>query len=235
MSDFSRPKRIITILGMHRSGTSCLTGSLEASGLKLGSVYAPAAFNKKGNQENPEIVELHESMLLESGGAWDKPIANCKWTEAHKSKAAAVLESYSGYDVWGFKDPRTLMTISGWEELVPDLEKVGIFRHPLSAAKSLAKRNQFSNEKTLKIWFRYNSLLLKSYQKKSFPILCFDLDRESFLDTVQQVVDQLELSNAGGYADFYTDQLRSHNETDIKRLPSKVLELYSALKELALK
>ena len=231
MPDFPRPKRVLTILGMHRSGTSCLTGSLEASGLQLGSVYAPAVFNKKGNQENPEIVELHEKMLLEAGGSWDNPIPKCDWSNTDMEEAKKILEEYSNYDVWGFKDPRTLMTISGWEELVPDLEKVGIFRHPLSVAKSLSARNQFSVEKALKIWFKYNSLLLKTYQKKPFSILCFDDSRDEFLASVKAVVSDLGLSNVGGYSDFYTDELRSHNERDVKKLPAKVLELYTLLKK----
>ncbi|HBM84618.1 MAG TPA: sulfotransferase family protein, partial [Halieaceae bacterium] len=32
----SQPRRVIAILGMHRSGTSCLTGSLQEAGLELG-------------------------------------------------------------------------------------------------------------------------------------------------------------------------------------------------------
>jgi len=42
----------ILILGMHRSGTSCLAGCLEEAGLYLGDVNLKAGFNKKGNREN---------------------------------------------------------------------------------------------------------------------------------------------------------------------------------------
>ena len=45
----------IVILGMHRSGTSCLAGCLEELGLHLGTVITSAPHNKKGNRENPEL------------------------------------------------------------------------------------------------------------------------------------------------------------------------------------
>ena len=41
----------VVILGMHRSGTSCLTGSLQDKGLYLGQVSQRGTFNKKGNRE----------------------------------------------------------------------------------------------------------------------------------------------------------------------------------------
>ena len=33
------PDRVVCILGMHRSGTSCLTGSLQQAGLFLGDCH----------------------------------------------------------------------------------------------------------------------------------------------------------------------------------------------------
>ena len=74
------------------------------------------------------------------------------------------------------------MTIDGWLELIPHLERVGIFRHPLSVAQSLAARNKFPTEKSLKIWFRYNSLLLREYQRQPFPIISFDAKKEDFCE-----------------------------------------------------
>ena len=45
----------VIVLGMHRSGTSLLTGSLEAAGLHLGEVNNAARYNPKGNKENESI------------------------------------------------------------------------------------------------------------------------------------------------------------------------------------
>ena len=45
----------VAIVGMHRSGTSCLAGCLEDLGLTLGKVNRAAPHNLKGNNENPRF------------------------------------------------------------------------------------------------------------------------------------------------------------------------------------
>ncbi|WP_173204579.1 hypothetical protein [Sphingopyxis sp. BSNA05] len=45
LGDVSRP--FVLILGMHRSGTSCLAGALERCGLHLGDVRRTGTHNKR--------------------------------------------------------------------------------------------------------------------------------------------------------------------------------------------
>ena len=45
-----RPKPLL-ILGMHRSGTSCLAGMLRDAGVFMGEVSEANAYNRKGNLE----------------------------------------------------------------------------------------------------------------------------------------------------------------------------------------
>ena len=40
----------ICVVGMHRSGTSCLTGIMQRMGIELGEVFTENEFNKKGNR-----------------------------------------------------------------------------------------------------------------------------------------------------------------------------------------
>ena len=69
MSEWT-PTRIYAVLGMHRSGTSWLAGSLEERGLALGEVNESAKYNAKGNRENSELQSLHAAVLRDSGGTW---------------------------------------------------------------------------------------------------------------------------------------------------------------------
>ena len=48
----ARPDRVVCVLGMHRSGTSCLAGSLEQQGLFLGETNTRGPFNLRGNRES---------------------------------------------------------------------------------------------------------------------------------------------------------------------------------------
>ena len=136
----ARPQRVICVLGMHRSGTSCLAGSLEQQGLFLGEVNTSAPWNRRGNRERFDVMNLQRDILEASGGSWYEPPPVAEWSMEHYERARAILAQHAGAPVWGFKDPRTLLTLEGWERLVPDLDAVGIFRHPLRVARSLQSR-----------------------------------------------------------------------------------------------
>jgi len=69
-NDLSPP---IIVLGMHRSGTSLVTGSLEATGMHLGEVNTAAPHNAKGNRENEELRDFHEFMITSRRFDWKTP------------------------------------------------------------------------------------------------------------------------------------------------------------------
>jgi hypothetical protein len=58
---------------MHRSGTSCLTGTLESWGVVLGDVHRGNPFNAKGNRESQKIMDLHDRIMAANGGSWLRP------------------------------------------------------------------------------------------------------------------------------------------------------------------
>ncbi|MFD2233067.1 hypothetical protein [Phaeospirillum tilakii] len=78
--------RTILILGMHRSGTSCLTGMLEQAGLPLGEVNTVSRHNRKGNRENNEVMRLNDAVLAASGGRWDQPPPALCWDDLHRAE-----------------------------------------------------------------------------------------------------------------------------------------------------
>src|ERR671936_1791837 len=91
----ARPKRVICVLGMHRSGTSCLAGSLEQQGLFLGEVNTSAPFNRRGNKERFDIMHLQGDILEGSGGSWDQPLAVVEWKPEHIEKAREILAGHA--------------------------------------------------------------------------------------------------------------------------------------------
>src|SRR5687767_1907436 len=122
---------------MHRSGTSCLAGSLEEAGLYLGDVITSAPANAKGNRENKRIMNLHDAVLHHSGGSWDKLPQRLSWSEQHREERDQIVRGYAAAPRWGFKDPRTLVLLDFWREVLGELEFVGTFRHPWLVAESL--------------------------------------------------------------------------------------------------
>ena len=85
---------VISIIGMHRSGTSCLTGSLQSGGLFSGEVVEFAPFNKKGNRENLEIRSINDEVLAYSGGAWNNPPKNIVWSRELSKKRDRLIKKF---------------------------------------------------------------------------------------------------------------------------------------------
>jgi hypothetical protein len=188
-----RPQRILCVLGMHRSGTSCLTGSLQQGGLFLGKHHTWNEYNRRGNRENQDVVNLHEAIFKANALTWKKPTGislaqgipsdladlgdskSAQWEPQHSERAQEILAEYADKPLWGFKDPRTLLVLDGWRALVPDMEFVGIYRHPFAVAQSLASRPAMpvSIEEGLAMWYVYNKKLLQAHQKKTVSRVVF--------------------------------------------------------------
>ncbi|HLA78133.1 MAG TPA: sulfotransferase family protein, partial [Vicinamibacteria bacterium] len=64
----------VVVLGMHRSGTSALTGLLGLLGVELGSNLHPAnEFNQAGYFEHLDLLDVHERLFRALGSSWDDP------------------------------------------------------------------------------------------------------------------------------------------------------------------
>lgn len=212
---------------MHRSGTSCLAGTLEEAGLHLGTVITEAPHNAKGNRENKLIMDLQEDVLVHSGGAWDVPPARLRWTDEHRRRRDAIIASYGGGS-WGFKDPRTLLTLDFWLEALGSVDFVGTFRHPRLVAESLLARNGGELERWLSLWAAYNERMLALHERSPFPIVRFDVDPADYRVAVSSVVRQLGLPEPRELR-FFEPELRHHNEPPEDDLPERIRRVLERL------
>jgi hypothetical protein len=227
---------VICVLGMHRSGTSCLVGSLQKAGLQLGKHHTWNRYNQKGNRENQDIVDLNDDILAHNGGSWQSPPRKITWSEDHLTRARAIVSSFPPHSRWGFKDPRALLTFPMWRLALEDkYQRVGIFRHPLAVAASLGYRHGTSalpEEKSLELWYIYNRKLLEEYKRSPFPVLCFDWEEQQFHDKLAVVQEQLGLAAVTDDARFYSSQLKNYASKDLSIIPRKYRTLYKNLKAI---
>ena len=150
-------KKLIVVLGSHRSGTSLCAAALESLGadLRLPAHYTNDE-NPRGFFEHPDIVDFNESLLSYLGGSWDNPLfygptaildANlCEW----RARAKRLFDSiYGDAAVAAIKDPRLCQLFDFWKPVFleagyndRDIFIIHIFRDPIEVALSQQHRAQ---------------------------------------------------------------------------------------------
>ena len=205
----------VIVLGMHRSGTSLLTGSLEAAGLYLGEANNEAPYNRKGNKENEAIRDLNDALLEGRGAAWDRPPnGQIRWDRAGEARGRALIDPYRrAARPWGFKDPRTVWTVEGWLRLLPRARLIGVFRHPSLVVRSLVARDGrvgMDPDAALGIWCAYNAELIRLQRKHAFPMLHFgavETFRQEFVAPLASFAREIGLT---GSPDRFFDRRLVH-------------------------
>lgn len=157
----------VLVLGMHRSGTSALSGVLAKLGCDLPATEMPAAnSNEKGFFESGRIYEMHEELLASLGIEWsDWQPLHAGWFRSHRAaefhgRALGALEAEFGNSrLFVLKDPRICRLLPLWTGVLKDfgcdLAIVHIHRNPLDVAASLEKRNRIPVAEGMLIWLRH--------------------------------------------------------------------------------
>lgn len=220
----------IAVIGMHRSGTSCLAGCLQDLGLNLGEVNTAAPHNKKGNRENPRLWPVHDAVLARVGAAWDAPPTEpVAWTRDEIAALKAVLADYDAVPrPWGFKDPRATVLLDGWFEVLPDLRLAGSFRHPLAVAGSLAARNGYETDRSVAVWAGYNAAMLAWRERIPFAVI--DYDDPAYETKVRAAAADLGLDAAAAIP-FREAELT--HQTASGPVPSQAEALWARLRDVA--
>lgn len=156
---------VVCVLGMHRSGTSVVTRVLNLLGVYLGStphLFGPRADNPTGFWEHAHLVAVNEEILARCGGSWHEPPAlavgwerSSGLSDLRERVAALIEEEFVGAEPWGWKDPRTCLTLPFWRSVLPPMVYVLCLRDPLSVARSLQARDGFGLEKGGRLWLTY--------------------------------------------------------------------------------
>lgn len=146
-----------------------VTRLLHACGLYLGreeELAGPALDNPEGFWENLNFVSLNEEILTRFGGRWDAPPAfPARWeftpaAEELLGRAGDLRESFSQHTHWGWKDPRSSLTIPFWLRVIPSLKFIICVRNPLEVARSLFVRGDATSASHFHLWLHYYRQIL---------------------------------------------------------------------------
>ena len=168
------------VLGMHRSGTSALAGTLHHLGVNMGSrlLVGNRETNPKGHFEDTELVMLNEVAI---GGDWRNP------RQVHSPIVRQRFETYvaqragTGEEkLWGVKDPRLCFTFRMFRHalqtnLVAPMLVVN-HRSREAVASSLKARGSLRNVPAEVIFDRYQAAIEDVCGSFDGPTLHVDYD-----------------------------------------------------------
>ncbi len=236
----------ILIAGMHRSGTSMVAHLLKECGVYLGpeeQIKNAAPDNPDGFWEHPEFVNINNQILAEFDGGWDLvPEFPAGWetserVEVQRGKARQLIAQFEAEPTWGWKDPRTSLTLPFWKSLLPDIKLVVVLRNPASVARSLERRGFSSLSFGSRLWLNYYQKLMGDVSSQDYIVTHYDA---YFIDP------QAELRRVLGYLGMpATDEMISracsvvnlglrNNPTSLgdlmdARIAQDVIEMYMQL------
>ena len=177
----------IFVLGMHRSGTSCIAGMLQSAGMESGEINKWSVDNQKGNRESKTVTQINDNILMQSGGSWKSPPETINLKGAHSNQRDALLKPLvEGFRPWVLKDPRLTITLQFWLGAVPNAHLLGVFRSPIDVATSLSIRDSMSLADGLRLWQKYNSRLLKYHLETKIPLIHFPDSSEFLSSSLEQ-------------------------------------------------
>jgi len=201
----------ICIAGMHRSGTSMVSGLLHEIGVYLGEepdfLAAKEGENADGFWEHFGFYALNERLLLHLRAGWDAPWIPDGWEAREdlapfREEARLLADRMRGLagrgGRWGWKDPRNSITIPFWRSLLPDVKIVICVRNPVEVAASLRKRNNLSVAASSRLWLRYYENLLSHVPRGNRVITLYENYFEKFEQELGRVCSALGLAVGGG-------------------------------------
>ena len=164
-------KRIVTVLGMHRSGTSLCANMLHMLGVDMADASGASPANERGHWERSRINDLNDLVFAAFGRRWvdashvlalpDGWLDDARVQQVQSALAGWLAPRIGGARAFGFKDPRTARLMPMWRQVFARLGAVPRYvfcvRDPSQVARSLSARDRMTQGQAEYRWLAYNA------------------------------------------------------------------------------
>lgn len=251
-------RRILVVLGMHRSGTSALTRGLQVLGVDLGQhlIGAVPGNNDKGFWEDADINAFDDALLRELGSGWDRlnvpdAMALPQALEGKRAEGAKLLQAkLADGAIFAFKDPRTAVLLPFWQQVFADLglhaSYVVAVRNPAEVAHSLARRDGMGIAKGILLWIKYSMAAVRGTEGDRRVFVAYGSLMEHPERQLARIARELELPGPEEDPAALLEYTEEFLSPDLRRnvlppsalvdpaqIPPLVSEFYAVLEDLA--
>lgn len=246
-------RRIIAVLGMHRSGTSVATRGLQALGAYLGDdLLAGDASNPTGYWENRAILGLNERLLEAQGLHWDAACVQPKRVVDqdvfHEEGCNLLRTRFGDGPLLGVKDPRMSRLLWFWQPVFRALgletSYLMVVRDPQEVLGSLQARSPISASQAYFLWMLHYLEALEDRDESALTVVNYADLVAAPAATLQRVLARLALPRSAAiddaiesFATFVDDKLWRQRSVgtclESDAVAEAAAELYRALRLVA--
>lgn len=160
----SEDNKVYVILGAPHSATSFLTKILDENGIDMGRFGLVSG--KPYYFEDEAFKGMNKKILQKAGGDLRNPPDEEEILEVDVDKEIKDLVRKRSKKFWGWKDPRTTLTIKKYlPHLKDDTYLICVFRDPDRLVDSFKNKSGFGKEFTKEILDKYNKSIISAIKE----------------------------------------------------------------------
>lgn len=229
----------LIITGMHRSGTSMTASWLEKCGLKLSNSLKGDVGNERGHFEDIEFLKLNinsvKRQVVDSKGWIIGKNDSLGLNEFEKKQAKEIVQRRKeGGTNWGWKDPRTTLFLTDYNQLSNEFVYLLIWRKCSEVVDSLLRRSEKATNNVYKItfnqslanWIAYNERIVRFVESNPESTLLYKL--EDVINNDKKLIEMLNNKFELGLSYVPIDQV--YDKTSLNSGQSKGLSFVQSLK-----
>ncbi|HUN78373.1 MAG TPA: sulfotransferase [Solirubrobacteraceae bacterium] len=177
----------VCVLGFGRSGTSLTTRLLNLLGVDVGPeedlLGAAGGDNPRGYWEPRWMIELNDEILARLDTVWQQPFPAAPGWETEpelddlrERARELLLEKFGASRLWGFKDPRVMLTLPFWQQVMPAARYVICLRNPADVISSFQRRPEpnLPLEEWGDLWMEYNARALRETRERPRMLVFYE-------------------------------------------------------------
>ncbi|WP_162924573.1 glycosyltransferase [Rubrobacter indicoceani] len=245
----------LLVLGMHRSGTSAMSGMLSLLGAEPPErLVAADGTNEAGHWEPERLVALHDRMLAEVGSRWDD------WRRFDPAKLGKerlagyeaeisdlITADYGDAPLFVLKDPRICRFVPLYKKVLAGMgvepRYVLTYRNPLSVLDSLDARDDMTPSYAAAVWLRHVLDAERNTRNGTRSFVAYEDFMADWRSVAGQLSGELGLRwpvdpEKSGVDDFLLQALQHHRATPERwdadlRFEPALRDVYASLLELS--